>query len=156
MTNINTVPRKHITSYPVGQNILNKKHNQEWQNATNVTQFEYFGGNFEFSSSINKGATIKPLEFLEKKLIAALVLATQIWPWPCVNFCWLHPLKKNICPLSMKRKCLPSIHEKKMSALCAWYYHGSRTDLVFLSWSCSGLDEEMSVAKFELHWSSVT
>ena len=25
--------------------------------------------------------------------------------------------KKNVCPLSMKRKCLPSSHEKKMSAL---------------------------------------
>ena len=55
--------------------------------------------------------------------------------------------KKNVCPLSMKRKCLPSIHEKKMSALYIhenkmlalykWYYHGSRTNLIFvsLSWS---------------------
>ena len=51
---------------------------------------------------------------------------------------WLYPLKK---------KCLPSIHEKKMSALYIhenkmlalykWYYHGSRTNLIFvsLSWS---------------------
>ena len=40
------------------------------------------------------------------------------WPWPCVKkISWLHPLKKKVCPLFMKRKCLPSIHEKKMSAL---------------------------------------
>ena len=55
--------------------------------------------------------------------------------------------KKNVCPLSMKRKCLPSIHEKKMSALYIhankmsalykWYYHGSRTNLIFLSLSWS-------------------
>ena len=55
--------------------------------------------------------------------------------------------QKNVCSLSMKRKCLPSIHEKKMSALYIhankmlalykWYYHGSRTNLIFvsLSWS---------------------
>ena len=97
---------------------MNKKHHQEWQNATNITQFEYFGGNFEFSSSINKGATIKPLDNFEKKIF-------RPWFWPkqilaltmCEKIFWLHPLKKNVCPLSMKRKCLPSIHEKKMSAL---------------------------------------
>ena len=34
------------------------------------------------------------------------------WPWPCVKkISWLHPLKK---------KCPPSIHEKKMSALYPW------------------------------------
>ena len=53
--------------------------------------------------------------------------------------------KKNVCPLSMKRKCLPSIHEKKMSALYIhenkmlalykWYCHGSRTNLIFVSLS---------------------
>ena len=61
--------------------------------------------------------------------------------------------KINVCPLSMKRKCLPSKHEYKMSALytCTWYYHGSRTDLIFVSLSCPGLDRAMSAAKFELH-----
>ena len=130
---------------------MNKKHHQEWQNATNVTQFEYFCGNFELYSSINKGATIKPLHNFEEKKSGPGFGQKQLWPWPCVDkyFGFIH-LKKNVCPLSMKRKCLPSIHEKKMSALYAWCYHGSRTDLILVSW-CSGLYEEMSVAKFELH-----
>ena len=77
------------------------------QNATNVTQFEYFGGNFEFSSSINKGATIKPLHNLEKKN-PALVLAK--------NNSGLDHVWKNILVSSIEKKCLPSIHEKKMSS----------------------------------------
>ena len=70
--------------------------------------------------------------------------------------------KKIVCPLSMKRKCLPSIHEKKMSALYIhenkmlalykWYYHGSRTNLIFVSLSWSWW---MSAAKLERHWTVI-
>ena len=69
---------------------------------------------------------------------------------------------KIVCPLSMKRKCLPSIHEKKMSALYIhenkmlalykWYYHGSRTNLIFVSLSWSWW---MSAAKLERHWTVI-
>ena len=95
----------------------------------------------------------------------------------CENIFWLHPLNK-ISALSIHaKKCLPSSHQNKMSALYAWYYHGLRVDLIFFilltmfslqrpgyfdtyfgyylscpyTW-CPGLDGEMSVAKFGLYW----
>ena len=57
-----------------------------------------------------------------EKIIPALGLAKQVfWPQLCVNkIFWLNPskkslpslsMKKNVCPLSMKIKCLPSIHD---------------------------------------------
>ena len=87
--------------------------------------------------------------FFEKKILA-LVLAKKknsgldhVWKKYLGSIHW----KKNVCPLSMKIKCLPYIHEKKMSALYIhenkmlalykWYYHGSRKNVIFvsLSWS---------------------
>ena len=126
LTNINTVPRKHITSYPVKQNIFMLiyqnhpnyviriqlkywiKTSSRMTKCPNLSQFEYFGGNFEFSSSIHKGATIRLPggRWLFKKKIF------RPWFWPSV--------KKNILAPSIEKKCLPSIHEKQMSSLYTW------------------------------------
>ena len=143
-------------------------------------KFEYCCGNLEFSSSINKRATIRlpggggggagfkktiRPRFWQSKNLALTMCETNILTPSIEKMSALYPWKEIVCPLYMKTKCLPSIHEKqmsssihekKMSALYIWYYHGSRTDLIFVSLSCSGLDGEMSAAKFELQWSSVT
>ena len=81
--------------------ILNKKHHQ----------FEYCCGNFEFSSSINKGATIRltgggGAGF--KKQSGSGFGKTKIL---ALTMC-----EKNIWTPSIEKKCLPSIHEKQMSS----------------------------------------
>ena len=63
-----------------------------------------------------KGATIRlpggGLGFVGKIYSGSGFGQTKFWPWPCVKkISWLNPLKK---------KCLPSIHEKEMSALYPW------------------------------------
>ena len=102
----------------------------------NLTQFEYFGGNFEFYSSINKGATIRlpgggELGFFFRKNIPALALAmcekNILAPSTDKKISALYPWKENVFPLYMKRKCMPSMHENKMSALYMSIY-------MILSW----------------------
>ena len=92
---------------------MNKKHHQEWRNATNLTQFEYCCGNFEFSSSINKGATIRL-----PGGGGGLGLKKQSGPgFGKAKMLALTMCEKNILTPSIDKKCLPSIHEKQMSAL---------------------------------------
>ena len=60
---------------------------------------------------------------------------------------------QNVCPLNPWKKCLPSIHENKMSALYAWYYHGSRTDLIFYLINHVSLVIENYLKMFLMPWS---
>ena len=96
---------------------------------------------------------------LAKKNILALTMCEKNILAPSIEkkMSALYPWKENVCPLSMKRKCLPSIYMKikcwPSNGLYKWYYHGSRTNLIFVSLSWSWWRNVGS--KLERHWTVI-